>query len=152
MPCVWGGRSKCFFPAAEIVIVDHHSIDATPRIAREYGARSWNGRRHPAQIIILIWRDDWILCLEPAESISESLQASLYRVERVARTTDLWQRRRRGRLFRVREAADWGAMAGFFRRPKPASSPVAGPGGTDGFRPMIFRDHARGELLRFALP
>jgi hypothetical protein len=74
------GRSlEMLLPCAEIVIVDHHSADATLRVAREYGARVVTADAHPAANHYLdLARYDWILCLDPAESISEGLQASLF--------------------------------------------------------------------------
>lgn len=74
------GRSlEMLLPCTEIVIVDHHSTDATLRVAREYGARVVTADAHPAADHYLdLARYDWILCLEPAESISEGLQASLF--------------------------------------------------------------------------
>jgi glycosyltransferase involved in cell wall biosynthesis len=34
-----GRALETLLPCAEIIIVDHHSADATRRIARDYGAR-----------------------------------------------------------------------------------------------------------------
>ncbi|MFY9680620.1 MAG: hypothetical protein WA416_05785 [Candidatus Sulfotelmatobacter sp.] len=73
-----GRALEMLLPCAEIVIVDHHSVDATLRIAREYGARIVTADAHPAADHYLdLVRYDWILCLEPSESISDGLQASL---------------------------------------------------------------------------
>lgn len=64
-------------PCDEIVIVDHGSQDSTLIVAREYGARilpvaeSLSHYLHCAQ-------HDWILCLEPRETLTEALEASLY--------------------------------------------------------------------------
>ncbi len=74
-----GRALETLLPCAEILIVDHHSADATRRIARQYGARivaadSQATARHYLDRA----RYDWILCMEPAESISEGLQASLF--------------------------------------------------------------------------
>lgn len=63
----------------EIVIVDHHSSDATLRIARQYGAQilpQQGGAE--ARNYLLAARCNWILCLEPMESITEGLEATLY--------------------------------------------------------------------------
>jgi glycosyltransferase involved in cell wall biosynthesis len=74
-----GRALEMILPCSEIVIVDHHSSDATLRIAREYGARIVTAVDHPAANRYLdVARHDWILCLEPTESISEALQASLF--------------------------------------------------------------------------
>jgi glycosyltransferase involved in cell wall biosynthesis len=64
-------------PCDEILVVDHGSRDSTLHVAREYGARiltaggSLTDNLQSAQ-------HDWILCLEPRESLTEALEASLY--------------------------------------------------------------------------
>jgi glycosyltransferase involved in cell wall biosynthesis len=74
-----GRALEMLLPCTDIVIVDHHSTDATLRVAREYGARIVTADAHPAADHYLdLARHDWILCLDPAESISEGLQASLF--------------------------------------------------------------------------
>jgi hypothetical protein len=74
-----GRALEMLLPCTDIVIVDHHSADATLRVARQYGARVVAADGHPAADHYLdLARYDWILCLEPAESISEGLQASLF--------------------------------------------------------------------------
>jgi hypothetical protein len=74
-----GRALEMLLPCTDIVIVDHHSADATLRVARQYGARVVAADAHPAADHYLdLARYDWILCLEPAESISEGLQASLF--------------------------------------------------------------------------
>ena len=62
----------------EIIIVDHGSCDATLRVAREYGARILQARKNasPSQYLQSA-RWEWILCLEPRESLSEGLEATL---------------------------------------------------------------------------
>jgi hypothetical protein len=74
------GRSlEMLLPCAEVLIVDHHSVDATPKIAREYGARLVAPGDHPAAGHYLdLARYDWIFCMRPGESITEGLQASLF--------------------------------------------------------------------------
>jgi hypothetical protein len=74
-----GRALETLLPCAEILIVDHHSADATRHIAREYGARIVAADTHAAANHYLdLARYDWILCMEPAESITEGLQASLF--------------------------------------------------------------------------
>ncbi|MGA2375651.1 MAG: hypothetical protein ABSF72_09020 [Candidatus Sulfotelmatobacter sp.] len=74
-----GRALEMLLPCTEIVVVDHHSTDATLRVAREYGARVVTADAHPAADHYLdLARYDWIFCLEPGESISEGLQASLF--------------------------------------------------------------------------
>jgi glycosyltransferase involved in cell wall biosynthesis len=63
----------------EIIIVDHDSSDATLRIAREYGAQILSRKSGAAPHNYLqSARYNWILCLEPLESITEGLEATLY--------------------------------------------------------------------------
>jgi glycosyltransferase involved in cell wall biosynthesis len=74
-----GRALEMLLPCSEILIVDHHSTDATSRIARAYGARVVEAdSQAPAHHYLHLASHDWILCLEPAESINETLQASLY--------------------------------------------------------------------------
>jgi glycosyltransferase involved in cell wall biosynthesis len=73
-----GRALEMLLPCAEILIVDHHSADATRRIAREYGARIVTADASPANHYLNLARHNWIFCLEPVESISESLQGSLF--------------------------------------------------------------------------
>jgi glycosyltransferase involved in cell wall biosynthesis len=63
----------------EIIVVDHDSSDATLRIAREYGARIVPGKADadPGNYLRGA-RYHWILCLEPAESVTEALEATFY--------------------------------------------------------------------------
>lgn len=70
-------------PCAQILIVDHRSSDGTRRIAREYGARvaaadDTADSQANANHYLDLARHDWILCMEPGESITEGLQASLF--------------------------------------------------------------------------
>jgi hypothetical protein len=74
-----GRALETLLPCTEIVIVDHRSTDATRRIACEYGARvvlalSGTAENHR----LYVPRHNWILCLEPRESITEALQATLF--------------------------------------------------------------------------
>jgi glycosyltransferase involved in cell wall biosynthesis len=65
-------------PCDEIIVVDHGSRDATLRIAREYGARIVALRERPCPGHYLqSARCDWILCLDPRESLTEGLEATL---------------------------------------------------------------------------
>jgi glycosyltransferase involved in cell wall biosynthesis len=62
------------YPCDEIVVVDHGSVDRTMQIAREYGARVLSAEGAAPQA------NDrgWILCLDPHESLTEGLAASLF--------------------------------------------------------------------------
>jgi len=74
-----GRTLEMILPCSEIVVVDHHSTDATRRVAREYGARHITADRdETANRYLDLARYDWILCMRPGESITESLQASLF--------------------------------------------------------------------------
>ena len=66
-------------PCDEILVVDGGSRDATLRIAREYGARILVPRAGaPPSQYSQRARHQWILCLEPRESLTEGLEASLF--------------------------------------------------------------------------
>jgi cellulose synthase/poly-beta-1,6-N-acetylglucosamine synthase-like glycosyltransferase len=73
---------ETLYPCDEILIVDHNSSDATVKVAREYGARIVEPRGAAAPTEYL---DDshrgWILCLDPRESLTESLAASLFELK-----------------------------------------------------------------------
>src|SRR5580704_2815308 len=74
-----GRALEMLLPCAEILIVDHDSGDATHRIAHQYGARIIGATRDAgAQNYLDLARNDWIFCLEPRESLTESLQVSLF--------------------------------------------------------------------------
>lgn len=74
-----GRALETLLPCAEILIVDHQSRDDTLRIAREYGAHIFPVERSlSANYGLQLARCDWILCLDPAETLSEGLQATLF--------------------------------------------------------------------------
>jgi hypothetical protein len=76
-------------PCNEIIIVDHGSRDATVRIAREYGAHVF--RFKPESLpghYLQSARCDWILCLDPRESLTEGLEATLLEWKSVADVTN----------------------------------------------------------------
>jgi glycosyltransferase involved in cell wall biosynthesis len=73
------GRSlETLFPSNEILVVDHLSSDSTERIAQRYGVRFVNADQRDDWEYSQMAANDWILCLEPSESTSEALQASLF--------------------------------------------------------------------------
>jgi len=73
-----GRALETLFPCAEILVVDHASVDATRRIARRYGARIVSAENDSLRSHYLdVARYEWIFCLAPTESISEGLQATL---------------------------------------------------------------------------
>jgi glycosyltransferase involved in cell wall biosynthesis len=66
-------------PCDDILVVDHHSGDATARIAREYGAHVIDHAPGASPVLNLGGVDSaWLLCLDPRESLTESLATSLY--------------------------------------------------------------------------
>jgi hypothetical protein len=79
-----GRTLEMLLPCSEILIVDYRSADATLRVAHEYGARIVAADSHATTNHYLdLARHDWILCLEPGESISDRLQASLFQWSRL---------------------------------------------------------------------
>lgn len=74
-----GRALETLLPCDEILIVDHDSSDATHRIARQYGAHVVGAIRDAeSQNYLRLAHNDWIFCLEPRESLTESLQVSLF--------------------------------------------------------------------------
>lgn len=73
-----GRTLEILLPCSEIMIVDHHSVEATLRIAREYGARIVTAENAPVNHYLNLARNDWILCIAPGESMTEGLQATLF--------------------------------------------------------------------------
>jgi len=66
-------------PCDEILIVDHRSQDRTVRIAHEYGAIVL--RAEPGASPDFYLRrigSGWLFCLDPRESLTENLAASLF--------------------------------------------------------------------------
>jgi len=84
------GRSlETLYACDDILIVDHGSRDGTVRVAREYGARVVDATpgASPADYLQLTARGSanppsskpgWLLCLDPRESLTEKLAASLF--------------------------------------------------------------------------
>jgi len=74
-----GRTLETLYPCDDILILDHGSRDATVRLARDYGARvvdagiGTSPERH-----LPTASSGWILCLDPHESLTESLAATLY--------------------------------------------------------------------------
>jgi hypothetical protein len=72
---------ETLYPCDHILIIDHSSQDASVQIAREYGAQiianSGTDTDHYAQPAA----PGWILALNPRESLTESLAASLFELK-----------------------------------------------------------------------
>jgi glycosyltransferase involved in cell wall biosynthesis len=60
----------------DVLVIDHGSEDGTPQIARAYGSRVIPAASLPSDPQLI--RGRWLFCLDPHESLSESLMASLY--------------------------------------------------------------------------
>jgi glycosyltransferase involved in cell wall biosynthesis len=89
-----GRALETVYACDEIVVVDHGSRDGTVRVAREYGARVVDARPKASPADYLVFakvgsvnpkaanpapaHQAWILCLDPRESLTESLAASLF--------------------------------------------------------------------------
>lgn len=69
---------ETLYPCDQILVVDHSSRDSTAQVARDYGARVTAAVPGASWAHYLRSADGWILCLDPHESVSESLAASLY--------------------------------------------------------------------------
>ncbi len=79
-----GRALETVYACDEILVVDQGSRDATVRIAREYGARVVEARpgSSPAEYVrastAKAANTGWILSLDPRESLTEKLAASLF--------------------------------------------------------------------------
>lgn len=78
-----GRALETLYACDEIVVVDHGSRDGTVRVAREYGARVVRERPGASPGDYLLAKaasagSGWILCLDPRESVTEKLAASLF--------------------------------------------------------------------------
>jgi len=70
---------ETLYPCDEILIVDHGSVDGTVQVARGYSALVVAADKgKSAADYLRSLAPGWILCLDPRESVSESLAASLY--------------------------------------------------------------------------
>jgi hypothetical protein len=79
-----GRALETLYACDEILIVDQGSRDATVSVARQYGARALEARPgvSPAEYLRAVpstaANSRWILCLDPHESLTEKLAASLF--------------------------------------------------------------------------
>jgi hypothetical protein len=74
-----GRALETLLPCSEVLIVDHHSTDATIRVARLYGARIVTASNHTEPMhYVEHAKNDWIFYLSPSESLTEGLQVSLF--------------------------------------------------------------------------
>jgi hypothetical protein len=73
---------ETLYPCDHILIVDHHSRDATVQIARAYGAQIISaGLGTSARNYAQSAATGWILALDPRESLTEGLAASLFELK-----------------------------------------------------------------------
>ncbi len=74
-----GRALETVYACDDILVVDHGSGDATVRVAREYGAKVVEAKAgaSPGDYIQFA-KAGWILCLDPRESLTEKLAASLF--------------------------------------------------------------------------
>lgn len=139
-----GRALEMLFPCDETLIVDHNSSDRTRDVAREYGAKILPAG--PGVSYLQTTRAEWILILDPRESVTESLAASLFewKSEEIAssvrafsiffreETTEGWIQNPIAQTRLVR--ADWSQWQGHFPQQDVSSEPL------------------EGELLRFVFP
>ncbi|HYC35716.1 MAG TPA: glycosyltransferase family 2 protein [Usitatibacter sp.] len=87
--------------ADEILVVDSGSTDATCEIARRHGARvltrEWMGFGRQKQHAVSMARNDWVLCLDVDERVTERLAASI-RAALAGRKYRAWRMARRNRF------------------------------------------------------
>jgi glycosyltransferase involved in cell wall biosynthesis len=69
------------YPCDGILIVDHGSTDHTLQVARAYGAQIVRASSQKEANMLQAERlisTEWVICLDPRESLSEALAASLF--------------------------------------------------------------------------
>lgn len=87
--------------ADEMVVVDSGSADGTAEVAARHGARvvqkEWMGFGRQKQYAVSLARNDWVLCLDVDERVSERLAASV-RAALASRRYHAWRVARRNRF------------------------------------------------------
>jgi glycosyltransferase involved in cell wall biosynthesis len=139
-----GRALEMLFPCDEVLVIDHGSSDGTLDVARAYGARVL--KASPGISYTQTTQGEWIFSLDPRESVTEALAASLFEwkseaipasvcafsVYRREETVEGWVENPIAQTRLVR--ADWKRWAGHF--PERDASAVT----------------LEGELLRFVFP
>ena len=72
---------ETLYPCDQILIVDHASSDGTVHIAREYGAEVVAAAPKASREQFRSATPGWILILDPRESLTEGLAASLFELK-----------------------------------------------------------------------
>jgi glycosyltransferase involved in cell wall biosynthesis len=74
-----GRALETLYACDDILVIDHGSRDHTVRVAREYGARVVDASANfSAEDYFRFAAEGWTLCLDPCESLTEKLAASLF--------------------------------------------------------------------------
>jgi hypothetical protein len=73
-----GRTLEILLPCSEIMIVDHHSVEATLRIAREYGARIVTAENAPVNHYLNLARNDFEWRALPAQDVAERSAFSVF--------------------------------------------------------------------------
>ena len=74
-----GRALEMLYLCDDIVIVDHGSDDGTVQLASKYGAHVFAACEETSpEVYLESARQNWILCLDPHESLSERLVSTLY--------------------------------------------------------------------------
>ena len=136
MLCVWAGRWRHFFLALNFSswTMAQPTRPGVSRAVRR--ARPSRPMARPRQSIISnAQASDWIFCLDPSESITERLQATLFEWNSLASRQH--SQLTRLLLLRARTGGPW--LARPCRAPKPGWYPAAGVFGTDSCPLMIAR-------------
>jgi len=140
---------EMLLPCDEVFIVDHGSQDGTLDLAREYGASVLLAEKYPTPLRYLseLRRipSRWLLVVDPRESLTESLAASLYEWKSEAAAS-----RRSGAVYLREETAEgWIQVPVAQTRLVPATwERWQGTFPADDREAVILE----GELLRFAFP